>query len=448
MINRPNIIIAAIWAIVILFMALAYQISSYDVLTISVLLSIGAILIIVINWHAHSGGRNASFIFLILGLVFLCGRALPVLLGGDSQLAIIGFGTAYKIESEKVMTYAMLVLASFFFVHVGSLLPRAHKLSLRSDPLDAKFYLFAFILFLPVLIYKNIYYFNYIMNNGGYLAIYQGGDHLDGVGFLSRLGSLFCLSGFALYFFHENDQKKSRFALMLFVIVFSSELLVGLRGKFFATILVLFLFYKLRYGGKFSLPGLLAMLITIITIAIFVEIMREQKTESLISNEVLIGFLAQQGVSAGVSLLVIDEPYFIHNGTSYFWHQFLAPFISQPDVPQGWFLANDISIMIMPDAYALGFGTGSSYLAELILLGGIVGLLAGSLMIGWFLSVCSRFYQGVSGAIIFWVVIGLVYYPRTMLHDPVHNLIRYSGPIIFLVFCRFLLRRWGKLREH
>ncbi|AMP03327.1 O-antigen polysaccharide polymerase Wzy [Collimonas pratensis] len=448
MLDRRDLIIAIAWVLGVLFAVLVDQFSPFDVETASVLLSVGTILLTAANWRAHQGGRNASFIFLVLACIFLCGRAFPALLGGESLLDQIGFTDGYSVTPETVMAYVVLALTSFFFIHIGSLLPRATIRALGNSHVEAKIYWRLFLLFLPALIYKNIYYFTYIISHGGYLAIYQGSDHLEGVGILARIGSLLCLASFTLYFFHETDQKKSGRALIFFLIVFASELLVGLRGKFFVTALVFFLFHKLRFGGKFSLRGLAVLLSTIIVIAIAVEVMREQKTESNIHGAIFMGFLVQQGVSAGVNLVVLSDPsYYIQHAWGYFWHQFAAPFYSQPEVPQGWFLANDISLMIMPEAFAAGYGTGSSYLAELFLLGGAVAVCIGSVAIGWLLGMAKRFNQGVAGAIMFWVVCGVVYYPRTMLQEPVHNLMRYAAPIVLLAICCHFLRVWRRKKS-
>lgn len=426
---------------VALIVQFGYQSSS----AAAFVLSFGSILILFANWHAHHGGRNASFIFLVLGAAFLCGRAFPVLLGDESHLAKIGYGEPFEVTPERVWSYVILVLFSFLCVHIGSLLTRPRHHAVDKSRRDAQIYRVMFICLLPLLLYKNIYYFKYIMENGGYLAIYQGTEHLQGVGLLPRVGALLCLATFTLYFFHEPDQKKSRNALIFFLIVFASELLVGLRGKFFVTALIFFLFYKIRFGGKFTLRGLTMLSFAIVSIAILVEVMREQKDESSVVGSIFSGFLTQQGVSAGVSLIVLDNPtYFNKNSWGYFFHQFAAPFYAQPEVPQGWFVANDISMMIMPEAYALGFGTGSSYLAELFMLGGWVAVCIGSLAIGWVLTKATGFSQGVSAALTFWIICGIVYYPRTMLQDPIHNLMRYAIPTLLLAGCCILLRRWKR----
>ncbi|HEX5636078.1 MAG TPA: hypothetical protein VFY78_03240, partial [Gammaproteobacteria bacterium] len=108
----------------------------------------------------------------------------------------------FDINADTVITFVPLVLASFFFVHIGSLLPRVPRPKLRVSTVDARIYLGIFIALLPVYLYKNVYYFNYMMAHGGYLAIYQGVEHVAGVGSLVRAGALLCLAAFTLYFFH------------------------------------------------------------------------------------------------------------------------------------------------------------------------------------------------------------------------------------------------------
>ena len=275
MLNKRSIVITSAWAASVLLIALLYQLGFGNLQSASLLLVVGALGITAVNWHEHRGGRSPAFIFLVLGCVFLCGRAFPVLLGEESQLARITFNEV-SVGTDTVMTYVLLVLSSFFFVHIGSLLTAAKKVELSPSRIDAKIYWVFFLLLLPMYLYKNLYYFKYIMDSGGYLAIYQGTDHLEGVGTVVRIGALLTLAAFTLYFFHETDQRKSRLALILFVVIFASELLVGLRGKFFVITLVFFLFYKLRFGGEFSVRGLLTLLAAIVVIAVVVEVAREQ----------------------------------------------------------------------------------------------------------------------------------------------------------------------------
>lgn len=446
MLNSNALLRASAWTILVIAAAFVVQIEADPVQGLSLLLATGAIAITGLNWYEHRGGRSASFLFLALGCILLTGRAFPALLGGESQLAVIGFRSDYSVQVDVVTTYALLVLASFFLIHIGSLIPRAPRVVLVASTSDAKIYFWMFIALLPIYLYKNVFYLSYVIASGDYLAIYQDRGFVENIGIPIRIGALLCLAAFTLYFFHEASRKKSLMMLILFLIIFSIELLIGLRGKYFIVALVMALFYKIRFGGRFSIRGLLSVFGVVFGLSLIIEIWRQGGTS--IQGSVLVGFLVQQGITAGVSLVVIDDlQTYAVNAIEYFWRQFLAPFYGQPDVAPGWFLQNDISMRVMPEAYALGYGSGSSYLAELYLLAGWPAVCLASLIIGILLSVLSRFYQGVTGAIMFWALCGLAYYPKAMLQEPVHNLMRYAGPILFLAACCWLVRRIWNVRR-
>lgn len=439
MLTSHSLIRAFGWAGLVLLLGVSIQMEQDALQKVSLLLVIAGFAITGLNWYEHRGGRSPSFLFLVFGCVFLCGRAFPSLLGGESQLAKIGFGNEYYVADETVFEYAWLVLASFFLVHFGSLIPKTEQGFPKASRRAARIYFVFFLLFLPAYLYKNISYLSYIMSSGGYLAIYQDSEFLEGVGMPVRAGALLCMAAFTLYFFHETDRRKARWSLLLFIVVFSSELLIGLRGKFFVAVLAFLFFYKIRFGGRFSVRGMLGLFVAIFILAVAIEIIRQGGTS--IEGSLLMGFFVQQGVTAGVNLVVLDDlQYFSGNTGDYLIRQFMIPFYAQREVEQGWSLANDVSMLVMPTAYALGFGTGSSYLAELMLLGNWIGVCVGSVAIGWMLSTLRRFHYGVMGALSFWVVCGLIYYPRTMLHDPIHNLMRYALPILLVAGCCWLVQ--------
>lgn len=440
MLNSNALMRASAWVIAVIAAVFIVQAEAAPLQNLSLLLAIGSIAITGLNWYEHRGGRSASFLFLALGCILLTGRALPALFGGESQLDVIGFRSDYSVSADVVMTYVLLVLASFFLIHFGSLIPRASRVMLITSVSNARIYFWMFVALLPIYLYKNLSYLSYVIASGDYLAIYQDRAFVENVGIPVRIGALLCLAAFTLYFFHETSRKKSLTMLVLFLLIFSVELLIGLRGKYFIVALLLALFYKIRFGGKFSIRGLLTLFGVVFLLSFVVEIWRQGGTS--IQGSVFVGFLVQQGMTAGVSLIVIDDfQTYAGNAIEYFWRQFLAPFYGQPEVEPGWFLQNDISMRVMPEAYALGYGSGSSYLAELYLVAGWFAVCMASLIIGILLSTLSRFYQGVTGAIMFWALCGLAYYPKAMLQEPIHNIMRYAGPILFLAGCCWLIKR-------
>ncbi len=420
------------WLCIALY-GLALELGSPSTSLSAWFLTVGLLSALASTWHATGGGLGPSFLFLSTTTIFLGGRALPVLLGDDgANLAIIGFGEEFAALPSTVASYVLAVLLSAACVSSTALLGQHEPIQPTRD-IRADFYRACFLLTLPLYLYKNFYYFYYLISNGGYLAIYQGTEHTEGVGIAPRVGSLLCLAAFTLYFFSESDKIRLRPLLVLFGLAFCTELLIGLRGKFFSTVLTFLLFYKLRNGGHFSFQHMWRLALTVVALSLTVQVLREQQDAIPVEGQPLSLFLTQQGVSAGVLMSVIQYPYaFAGQGLHYLQQQFLVPFIPQPEVQPGMFLADDLSIFMMPEAYALGFGTGSSYLAELALLGGWIGIALGSLLVGLALRRLGRYCNGLGGALAFWVVAGLVFYPRAMLHEPLFQLLRYAPPMLLL----------------
>jgi len=207
---RYNWILSLTWittlSIAIIFHAIG---GLWNIHSFSIYLVLSAATLVMLNWHTTAGGRNPSFLFLSFALIFMLGRAIPSVFGGDSQLLRIQFGSEFSARPDTVIVYGILTLASLFSIHIGSSIAKQeYKDSKNIDAtLDAKIYLSIFIAFLPLYLYKNYYYFSYIMESGGYMAIYQDSEHITGVGLLPRISSLICLSSFTLYFFHESDKK-------------------------------------------------------------------------------------------------------------------------------------------------------------------------------------------------------------------------------------------------
>lgn len=432
---RPAVTFALVPTLCVGLFGIACSVAAPTASKSAMVLSIGLFAALAATWLATDGGRSSSFLFLVTTTLFLGGRAIPVLLGADgTALSVISLGEDMQVSPENVWRFVLLVLASVSCIGWVAQLRAGQVDPIRDHP-GTRFFRACFFLSLPLYLYKNVYYFSYLLANGGYLAIYQGTEHTEAVGTIPRIGGLLCLSSFVLYFFTERDARRLRPTLIIFLLAFCTELLVGLRGKFFTTVLVLLLFHKLRFGGRFHLKLMAQLGVLVIAMSLAVQFTREQQDATLGDN-LLTLFLSQQGVSAGVLQSVLEYPnVFSGKGLDYFIQQFRVPFVPQSETSPGMFLADDLSAYLMPQAYALGFGTGSSYLAELQLLGGAPAIIVGSLAIGWLLRTSDRWRDGLAGAFAFWVVSGLVYYPRTMLHEPIFQLMRYGPFTVVLWAC-------------
>ena len=190
-----------IYAIYILLFYVSWKLQLLDRNGISIFLIYGAFMITFMNWYEHKGGMNASFLFLAFGLVFLCGRATPLLIGEDTSLDIVSFGIAHNVTNEVLFDYSFAVILSFYSVHVGSILASRRQTKVNSPKSsNVDLYLLVFFLSLPIYLYKNYLYYSYLSSLGGYIEMYKSTEHLSEAGPLLRLASVFCPSAFILSF--------------------------------------------------------------------------------------------------------------------------------------------------------------------------------------------------------------------------------------------------------
>ena len=106
---------------------------------------------------------------------------------------------------------------------------------------------------------------------------------------------------------------------------------------------------------------------------------------------------------------------------------------------KGSILATDFTNYLSPQANDLGFGTGTSFIAELYLLWGVPTLIAGVLFLGMVMSYLKNYLSGISGTMAFIILMGCVYLPRSSYFDPITGMIKYGAPCLLLYFVTLLI---------
>jgi hypothetical protein len=110
---------------------------------------------------------------------------------------------------------------------------------------------------------------------------------------------------------------------------------------------------------------------------------------------------------------------FQRHGTDYLVNGFETAYKPSGQFAEGELFDNDLSIFLNRDAFQLGFGTGSSYLAEAYLVGGVNLVAIVSLGIGLSLRMLHNLSFRSSGAVVLILLLpGLIYLPRTGLLEP------------------------------
>jgi hypothetical protein len=148
-------------------------------------------------------------------------------------------------------------------------------------------------------------------------------------------------------------------------------------------------------------------------------------------------FVAEQGMSLHVTeVAVAEQQHFAPHIFSYLGSELLNAFVAadQDHYVPGKRFADDVSVYLNPMAYRLGFGSGSTYLAEAYVLGGLGGVILISLMLGILLQglhLCSRNAVGLFLAGL--VLPDVLWMTRAGLLDWVSGLLRVAVSISLLI---------------
>ena len=379
------------------------------------------------GWRAFEGGRHPCFLFLGLLLVFQGGRLIAHIMGAlpNPMEIIVATALPLRISTGAAEITLLLLVLSAVCVYAPCRIgyrPAIFRTGSEAQWLPALYVLI--LITFPFAFYKNWAYFSFIRDHGGYLAIYT-----DSAAVLASAGAL--VRGFALVnssalltaYVFERRPKRIFGILILYFALSTLDLLIGFRGKFFSQTLVLWYIHKLKTGRRFNAAPLVATALVGIVVAILVAGFRQDQSIQLLSP---IGFLAQQGISLNVTeAAVAFHNVFARFGISYLWGGFLYGIVSPPVGLQHHLLTNDLTAFLNRDAAELGFGTASSYLAELYLAGGVFTVIFGSLAVGFTLHGLHASSRRAWGALLMaFALPSLIYLPRLEFLGPAAALAR------------------------
>jgi len=391
-------------------------------------------------WIRFDGGRHPCFLFLGTLLLFQGGRLIGFACDvTDQPMQIVLMSPAPVSVARGAAEVTLLLLAlSSIAVYAPCRLGRRQVrfFSIGGHRwLPAVYTLIVFTL--PFSIYKDLTYLFYIRSHGGYLSVFTNNTELlASAGFSVRALSTINITAILVAYILENRRGRLRVILSIFVLLSSLDMLLGFRGEFFAQVLSIWLIHKLRTGRRFQLVPLTVIFVVASTVAVVTAEARENQNIELLSP---LSFVATQGNSLNVTEAAVQyHDTFSHFGWSYIWHGFVNG-VTPISPGHGELWTTDLSYFLNPFAAERGFGTASSYLAELFLFGGIPAILAGSLLIGLAFSCIYRFSDRFGGALILLFVLpSLIYLPRLELLAPLAILVKSLvsfGLIVCFIYC-------------
>ncbi|MGJ5813781.1 O-antigen polysaccharide polymerase Wzy [Paludibaculum fermentans] len=386
----------------------------------SVVVTAGLAGLLVMTWLRFHRGMHPVWLFLGMLLLFQGGRMVAALMGmdGDPYLIDLQSPVPFTLPAEANLTAAWLLLLSGVAIYIPcSLSYRVSEFEAPPGKDLTQVLLLLFLATFPFHIYKNVQYLSYLRAHGGYLAIYtDGGAHLEAAGSLARVLSQVCSSAFLLYFVYEQRKRRLLAVCAAYFAVTVVELLIGLRGKAFLLVFTFLFLYKKKQHSHFRGVSLAILVTTLAAVAQLVAGFREMRESAAASPAV---FLWAQGVSFQVTALAVGFRHlFSGHGLEYILNQIPLVFVHQDRFGEGQLFGIDLSNFLNAEAMSLGFGTGSTYLAEAYVVGGIPAVAVASALIGALLSRLHLSLRGASCAFATVAMMNLIYMPRSGMVEP------------------------------
>lgn len=347
------------------------------------------LLLLILAYKRFDGGRHPCFFFLGTLTLFQGGRLVAFLAGGDFELRQITLLTWYQFAvSRDVLALALLSIAlSALCIYA----PCRWSYAAFSPPCNQALgrylpYLYVLLwLSVPVQLYKNFRYYEYAREHGGYLVLFlDHGGMAASIPIAVRAISLISLPAFVGTFVLEERKLRLRIATAVYFTITAPVLLTGSRGAIFSLLLSLCYVAKVK-SGKIARPLKMGLAgVGLVMIATLIGSLRNKGSESLHFAGTA-QFMADQGASFNVTEVAIAyRGRFAPYVTSYLASELRSAFVApdQAHYTLGKHFNDDMAMFLNPTDFLLGHGTGSTYLAEAYLLGGLWGIMLVSGLLG------------------------------------------------------------------
>ena len=356
------------------------------VLTLALLICLA-----LLAWKCFDQGRHPCFLFLCLLILFQGGRILAYIVGIEPDPLRIGSISPFPFDISRADAgTALLTLALSALCIYTPCRWKYHRVAPPSDEPVRKYLPYLYLLFyctLPIQLFKNYRYYQYIQEHGGYLQFWiNHGDVASSVPFLVRAVVLINLPVFLAIFVFE---RKRLWLYLTTVLYFGSAiftLLMGLRSGLSALVLVLWYVAAIKSTKRSRIVVIAALAFALVVVGDAIQTLREDTNSSLSDYTfVPLEFVKGQGNSLEVTSTAIKyRQELAPHALSYLWYQLQDAFVPRDvqDYAPGKRLSYDVTVLLNPIAFSVGRGTAGSYLAELYLLGGIRGVALFSLLIG------------------------------------------------------------------
>jgi hypothetical protein len=354
--------------------------------------------LIVLSWIHLGQGRHPVFLFLCTLTLFQGGRLIAFCLGILDDPLAVGLMREYPLTVSREVSGLVLLCLALSAICVYAPCRWHYRPIPRPDNTGVQQYLpYLYLVYFvswPFLLYKNYLYYRFIQENGGYVAFFSDYASLvANVPLIVRLMALLPLPLLVLIFVFERRKKLLYTVVALYFCGSIILLLTGTRMGPFSLILTLWYIAKVKSGKPARVWRLAALGALLIIVANFIALARFEQNIKGSTVVDAVGFIATQGISLGVTEVAVMQPeIFRPHVVSYLLHELQLEFV-QADVSNyfpGRQFGYDVSVYLNPSLFSQGFATAGAYLGETYVIGGVLGVVSFSLLIGFALGMLYR----------------------------------------------------------
>ena len=398
------------------------------------------IILLIMAWRHFHYGRHPVFLFMVMLLIFQAGRLVAYVFGATSNPMRIVVQAPYPIgvDAQSAEIALLLISISAICVYIPcSLFYRVSIMRVRRRPeWIAALYVVIAITY-PISIYKSVAYLAYVRSHGGYIEIFTNNAKvLSQAGDVVRFVALLAPIALIVAYIFETSQRIERLVILLYLLLAVLDLLIGMRGKVFSEIVTLWFLHNIKMNKQFYLAG---MTVTALVGSILASWIASYRQNQLIGIVSPLRFMAVQGVSMNVTEMAVAYRHlFSRFSMEYLLNGFWNGIRPITTLQQGHLWTIDLSMFLNPVSTRLGFGTASSYLAELYLFGGMIAVVAGSFLIGLIFVKLHQVSSHPWGAVAVGLLLPtLIYLPRLEVLNPLASALKNGLGLVIVMSLTF-----------
>jgi hypothetical protein len=342
-------------------------------------------------WKRFDEGRHPCFLFLCVLTLLQCGRFLAYMLGNGSHPLRIAGLAPHPFDLTRIEAGTVLLCLSLSALCIYAMCRwNYRRITPPSDVPVAHYLPYLYTVFystLPIQLYKNYAYYQFMQKHGGYLYFWtHHGDIVSSVPLFARAIVVINAPAFLAIFVFERRKKWIWLAVASYLSTTIVTLLIGFRSSVFVLVLVLWYIAKIKSTKKTRVVALAALALVLMVVGGLVQTMRGSGASGFSGYSFApLEFIKLEGDSIDVSSVAVKyEKMFAPCAVSYLWYDLQDAFVLRDaaDYVKGQRLPNDVSVLLNPVAFSRGRGEAGSYLAEMYLLGGVAGVVVLSLLLG------------------------------------------------------------------